>query len=93
MDRRRRRGSPNWTNPLSQNSVQARATGFDEIVRDLGLSIDEYKTSTELKEWVRKNRDEKYVPPELLEAWEFSVDENGFTKRKQHISKRNVERQ
>jgi len=51
------------------------------MVRDQGLSIDQYKTSTELKEWVRKNRNEKYVPPELLEAWQFIVDENGFTKR------------
>jgi hypothetical protein len=92
MDKRGRRGNPNWTNPLRQNSVQARANGFDEMVRDLGLSVDEYETSTELKEWVRKNRNEKYVPPELLEAWQFLTDENPFTKRKQNISRRDVER-
>ena len=51
------------------------ATTFDHVVESLGLSPEEYLASSTLKEWVRLNKDEKYVPPDLLEAWGFSEDE------------------
>lgn len=47
---------------------------FEHVVRHLHLSPSEYATSRELKEWVRRNKDHKYVPLELLEAWHFDVD-------------------
>lgn len=51
-------------------------TSFDEIVRNLGLSSPaEYVSSAALKDWVRVNKDHKYVPQDLLEAWGFAVDE------------------
>jgi hypothetical protein len=31
--------------------------------------------SAALKEWARANKDEKYVPSELLKAWGFDEDE------------------
>jgi hypothetical protein len=51
------------------------ATTFDRVVESLGLSPEEYLASSALKEWVRLNKDEKYVPPDLLEAWGFPEDE------------------
>jgi hypothetical protein len=39
----------------------------------LHLSPAEYGSSAALKEWVRKNKDQKYVPDDLLEFWGFEV--------------------
>jgi hypothetical protein len=72
------------------DSLPPTACGFDEVIRGSGLSPHEFQTSVELKEWVRKNRDEKCVPLELLEAWQFVVDEKRFTKSRQRVRKRSV---
>jgi hypothetical protein len=53
---------------------------FERIARRLGLSPSQYASSAELKAWVRKNKDHKYVPPRLLEAWGFDVDDELFGK-------------
>jgi hypothetical protein len=50
-------------------------TSFDHIVAVLGLGPDQYKDSLPLKEWVRLNKDEKYVPTDLLKHWGFQEDE------------------
>jgi hypothetical protein len=50
-------------------------TSFDHIVAILGIGPGEYKDSLPLKEWVRQNKDEKYVPPDLLKQWGFCEDE------------------
>ncbi len=47
---------------------------FEHIVRGLRLSPEEYATSAKLKEWVRRNKDHKYVPSHLLVTWHFDVD-------------------
>lgn len=47
---------------------------FEHLVRRLGLSPAQYASSAELKEWVRKNKDERYVPPQLLDLWGFEVN-------------------
>ena len=51
-----------------------RPASFDEVVECMGLSPAQYATSTELKEWVRANRERKYVPIDLLRAWGFEVE-------------------
>ncbi|HET9409133.1 MAG TPA: hypothetical protein VFO39_17955 [Candidatus Sulfotelmatobacter sp.] len=51
------------------------ATSFDHVVAILGLAPEQYKSSAALKEWVRQNKDEKYVPPDLLKHWGFVVEE------------------
>ncbi|MGA9040884.1 MAG: hypothetical protein WB421_10145 [Terriglobales bacterium] len=51
------------------------ATSFERVVEHLGLTPEEYLASSALKEWVRLNKDEKYVPPHLLEAWGFSEED------------------
>jgi hypothetical protein len=50
-------------------------TSFDHVVTILGLRPDQFKDSLPLKEWVRENKDEKYVPPYLLKHWGFQEDE------------------
>jgi hypothetical protein len=50
------------------------ASSFERVVATLGLSPAEYVNSAELKEWVWRNKDHKYVPPELLAAWGFTVN-------------------
>ena len=50
-------------------------TSFDHVVAALGIGPDQYKDSAQLKEWVRRNKDEKYVPTELLKHWGFTEDE------------------
>jgi hypothetical protein len=51
---------------------------FEHVVRRLRLAPSQYSTSAELKEWVRKNKDYKYVPSQLLEEWHFGVDDDFF---------------
>jgi hypothetical protein len=51
------------------------ATSFERVVRALQLSPDQYLESAPLKEWVRRHKDEKYVPSDLLKAWGFAEDE------------------
>ncbi len=49
-------------------------SSFEEIVQQLNLSPAEYENSPALKEWVRKNKDQKYVPPQLLKVWGLTVE-------------------
>jgi len=48
-------------------------TSFEEVVKKLRLSPAEYEGSARLKEWVRKNKDQKYIPDDLLKLWGFEV--------------------
>jgi hypothetical protein len=50
-------------------------TSFDHVVAILGIGPNEFKDSLALKEWVRRNRHEKYVPTELLRHWGFDEEE------------------
>jgi hypothetical protein len=68
----KRRGNPNWGKP-ELNTVPAGASSFEEVVKRLRLSPQEYANSVQLKEWVRKNKDQKYVPSNLLELWGLEV--------------------
>ena len=49
-------------------------SSFEQIVKALNISPEEYESSPELKEWVRRNKDHKYVPTGLLEAFGFHVN-------------------
>ena len=52
------------------------ANSFDEVVRKLRLSPAEYEGSIQLNAWVQKNKDQKYVPSSLLQAWNVEVKED-----------------
>lgn len=70
------RGNKNWNNPEQLAVPSSAPTSFDQMVKQLGLSPEQYEGSAVLKEWVRKNKDVKYVPTSLLQAWGFKVDSN-----------------
>ncbi len=46
-------------------------TEFEVLVSELRLSPEEYGTSTALREWVRQNKEERYVPTGVLQLWGF----------------------
>jgi len=68
----KKRGNPNWGKP-ELHSGPVVPTSFDEVVKKLRLSPSEYEGSTQLKEWARKNKDQKYIPDDLLRFWGFEV--------------------
>jgi hypothetical protein len=63
-----------FTKPETRRSLVSTPNSFEQIVRALNISPGEYRSSPELKEWVRRYKDERYVPPELLKAFGFQVD-------------------
>lgn len=69
----KQRGNPNWGKPDVDSGRYSGPTSFEEIVRKLRLSPEDYQHSVPLKEWVQKNKDQKYVPLDLLRAWDFVV--------------------
>jgi hypothetical protein len=44
------------------------------IVKEFKLSPDQYIRSTRLREWARRNKNSKYIPEALLEAWGFEIE-------------------
>ena len=71
MNNTKRRGNPNWGKPelITPGGLSA----FDSLARSLKLSPEEYEGSIALKDWARQNKDQKYVPLELLRVWGFTV--------------------
>ena len=67
------RSNRNWNTPYIERPAPPSPTSFEQTVKAMRLSPAQYKNSVELKEWVRKNKDHKYVPLELLELWGFEV--------------------
>jgi hypothetical protein len=49
-------------------------SSFERVVDSLKLSPEQYQSSPELREWVLRNKDHKYVPPDLLKAFGFQVN-------------------
>jgi hypothetical protein len=60
---------------LGRGGGMDEGTSFEKVVKELRLSPEEYTQSSALKEWVRRNKDEKYVPSDLLKAWGFADDD------------------
>ena len=67
------RSNPNWTNP-ERSAPGPSTNSFEETASALKLAPEEYVNSPALKEWARRNKDQKYVPTDLLEAWGFIVE-------------------
>ncbi len=70
----KRRGNPNWGKPEPIGPVVPTVTSFEQIVREFKLSPDQYIRSTRLREWARRNKNSKYIPEALLEAWGFEIE-------------------
>jgi hypothetical protein len=70
----KRRGNPNWGKVVPYGELIATPATFDALTSSLGLSPEQYESSAVLKEWVSRNKNHKYVPQDLLEAWGFTVE-------------------
>jgi hypothetical protein len=68
----KRRGNPNWGKP-QPFSFAPSISSFESMVKSLKLSPHQYEASQPLKEWVRANKNHKYVPQDLLQAWGFEA--------------------
>jgi hypothetical protein len=71
---RKRHVNRNFTKPEAIGPMVFSLSSFEQVVKALHISPEEYENSPELKEWVRRNKEHKYVPPALLEAFGFRVD-------------------
>ena len=69
---KKKRGNPNW-GKMDLRPTVVQPNSFEEVVRKLRLSPEHYVDSVQLKDWVRKNKDQKYVPLDLLKAWDFEA--------------------
>jgi len=70
----KRRGNPNWGKPEPIGPVVPTVTSFEQIVKEYKLTPDQYVRSTRLREWARRNKNSKYIPEALLEAWGFEIE-------------------
>jgi hypothetical protein len=69
----KRRGNPNWGKPNAPLAIVT-PSAFEEQARKLDLTPDQFVNSVRLREWARLNMGLKYVPEELLEAWDLNLD-------------------
>jgi len=69
----RKRGNPNWctAGPVMVPHI---VTEFEIQVRQLRLEVTDYAASAQLREWCVRNKDRRYVPEWLLDAWDMTVD-------------------
>lgn len=70
----KRRGNPNWGKPEPPRPIVIVPTSFERAVEEFKLTPDQYVRSVRLREWARANKNSKYIPEALLEAWGFDVD-------------------
>jgi hypothetical protein len=70
----RKRGNPNWGRSSPMQYVPALPTEFEMQVRQLGLTVETYVYSAELRRWCERNRNRFYIPEWLLEEWRIPVD-------------------
>ncbi len=73
-----RRANPNRGKPVPFGPVVPTITLFDEAVKELKLQPDQYVHSTRLREWARRNRNSKFIPESLLQAWGFEITKQPF---------------
>jgi hypothetical protein len=50
-------------------------SAFEEAVKELKLQPDQYVHSKRLREWAWRNKNSKFVPESLLQAWGFETDQ------------------
>jgi hypothetical protein len=70
----KRHGNRNFTKPEAIGPMVFSLSSFERVVKALHIAPGEYQNSPALKKWVRRNKDHRYVPPALLEAFGFRVD-------------------
>jgi hypothetical protein len=69
----KKRGNPNWGKPQMSVSPVI-IIEFERIAREFKLQPDQYVRSVRLREWASRNKNSKYIPEALLEAWGFEIE-------------------
>lgn len=71
----KRRGNPNWGKPdILGAAVIPTIPEFEVMTKKFKLEPEQYVRSHRLRDWARKNKNLKYVPEGLLEAWGFEIE-------------------
>ena len=70
----KRRGNPNWGKPEMNGPAIPTISEFEQVAREFNLKPEQYIHSTQLREWASRNRNSKFIPESLLEAWGFEVE-------------------
>jgi hypothetical protein len=70
----RKRGNPNWGQPLAHAPAPALPSEFEVQVRQLKLTAKTYSSSAKLRTWCERNKNRCYVPEWLLKEWHIPVD-------------------
>jgi hypothetical protein len=65
----KRRGNPNWGKLDAGVPAVISPTSFERAVEEFELTPDQFVQSAQLREWARKNKNSRYIPETLLEAW------------------------
>ena len=68
----RKPGNSKWGKPYMGRQPRSQ-TSFEETVKAMKLTPKECASSAALREWVRENKDQRYVPSNLLKIWGFEV--------------------
>ena len=84
MKNRRKRGNPDWGKP--PQPIAAIGTEFELQARRLGLTMESYAASAELRMWCDRNKDRCYIPEWLLAGWGIIVDPNVSIERKARVA-------
>jgi hypothetical protein len=63
----KRRGNPNWGKAAPFPA--AVATEFEGVALRLGLTMETYSSSSQLRTWCQRNGNRCYVPEWLLKEW------------------------
>jgi hypothetical protein len=70
----KKRGNPNWGKPEPLGPATPIITEFEQAVRKFNLLPEQYIRSIRLREWASRNKNSKYIPEPLLEAWGFEIE-------------------
>lgn len=66
--------NPYFTNSYRIEPRVPTVSSFEEIVKTLALKPEQYAKSDKLKDWVKRNKNVKYVPSDLLMAYGFTAE-------------------
>ena len=71
-------GKASWKSELGQTRAHwpccAHSYLLRAITKEFKLPPDQFIRSTRLREWARRNKNSKYIPEALLEAWGFEIE-------------------
>lgn len=70
----KRRGNPNWGKSEPTEQLTPTIPEFEQFVHTLNLRPDQYVRSTRLRDWAQHNKNSKFIPEPLLEAWGFEIE-------------------